>query len=96
MVVAGYGSGISILLVWNECFCSAGKMYSFSVHVISISLLLFTDLSNSSLTKYLNCLHSKPAPPGQNELVKKTKKEKFNNKDPSFRVNYVLNVDAIT
>ncbi len=69
---------------------SAGKMYSFSVHVISISLLLFTDLSNSSLTKYLNCLHSKPAPPGQNELVKKTKKEKFNNKDPSFQVNYVL------
>ena len=32
----------------------------------------------------------------RNELVKKTKKEEFNNKDPIFRVNYVLNVDAIT
>ena len=29
-----------------------------------------------------------------NDLTKKTKKEK--SKDPSFRVNYVLNVDAIT
>ena len=32
----------------------------------------------------------------RNDLTKKPKKEKFNNKDPSFRVNYVLNVDAIT
>ena len=30
------------------------------------------------------------------ELVQKPKKVKFNSKDPSFRVNYVLNVDAIT
>ena len=55
--------------LWYGMNASAGKMYSFSVHVISISLLLFTDLSNSSLTKYLNCLHSKPAPPGNMYLV---------------------------
>ena len=32
----------------------------------------------------------------RNDLTKKPKKEKYNNNDPSFRVNYVLNVDAIT
>ena len=32
----------------------------------------------------------------RNDLTKKPKKEKLNNNDPSFRVNYVLNVDAIT
>ena len=32
----------------------------------------------------------------RNELVRKTKKEEYNNKDPIFRVNYVLNMDAIT
>ena len=31
-----------------------------------------------------------------NDLTKKPKKEKLNTKDASFRVNYVLNVDAIT